>query len=254
MARPGDLPPAERHAHGTRARYVTGCRCAPCTIANRDYARGRYLAQCRGDWNGLVEASKAREHLMQLSKLGVGRRAVQAASDVALTVLEDVRSGKKTRIRARTEKAILEVNAGAMSDGALVPAKETWKQIRKLLSLGYTKSEIAKELGSKAKVPSLQVRKDQVLARTAQAVRRFYHQVMEEVEREKTLAAICTTCGYSHDKHDRQSTLKIILPATTADIKDAWSCFYGGIGGERQLYRDLKEIGATASDNTWRLG
>lgn len=33
MARP-DLPKPEAFKHGTRARYVTGCRCRPCTHAN----------------------------------------------------------------------------------------------------------------------------------------------------------------------------------------------------------------------------
>lgn len=26
--------------HGTRAMYKTGCRCEPCTVANRSYQRG----------------------------------------------------------------------------------------------------------------------------------------------------------------------------------------------------------------------
>lgn len=30
-----------KHEHGTRARYVAGCRCAPCTAANRDRYRER---------------------------------------------------------------------------------------------------------------------------------------------------------------------------------------------------------------------
>lgn len=34
MTRPLDLPPAEAFAHGTRARYVAGCRCADCRAAN----------------------------------------------------------------------------------------------------------------------------------------------------------------------------------------------------------------------------
>lgn len=33
-ARPLDLPPAEAFEHGTRARYVSGCRCADCRAAN----------------------------------------------------------------------------------------------------------------------------------------------------------------------------------------------------------------------------
>lgn len=30
---------AER-VHGTRSKYTAGCRCEPCTVANRDYQRG----------------------------------------------------------------------------------------------------------------------------------------------------------------------------------------------------------------------
>lgn len=33
--------------HGTRSRYVDGCRCEACTKANRDYARKRYLAKLK---------------------------------------------------------------------------------------------------------------------------------------------------------------------------------------------------------------
>ncbi len=51
--RPADLPPADRYAHGTRARYVSGCRCDDCRRANRLYERARYAARAGGDWNGL---------------------------------------------------------------------------------------------------------------------------------------------------------------------------------------------------------
>lgn len=39
--KPADLPPAERFEHGTRARYVTGCRCAPCRASNTAYYHER---------------------------------------------------------------------------------------------------------------------------------------------------------------------------------------------------------------------
>lgn len=35
MGRPDDLPPAEHYPHGTRARYVAGCRCGECKKANK---------------------------------------------------------------------------------------------------------------------------------------------------------------------------------------------------------------------------
>ena len=105
-------------AHGRRARYVAGCRCDLCRAANRNYARKRLHAQKDGDWNGLVDAAEARAHLRRLSRLGVGRRAVHAASDVALTVIQDVRDGTKTQIRARTARKRL--NRPAASSGELL--------------------------------------------------------------------------------------------------------------------------------------
>lgn len=49
MPRPPDLPPPEHYAHGTRARYVAGCRCTPCRASNTRYyherqARAKALA------------------------------------------------------------------------------------------------------------------------------------------------------------------------------------------------------------------
>lgn len=35
-------------AHGTRAGYKKGCRCEPCTAANREYFRAYRAAKCTG--------------------------------------------------------------------------------------------------------------------------------------------------------------------------------------------------------------
>ncbi len=58
----------------------------------------------------MVDAGPARRHLRALQRRGIGRRAVHAASDVALQVIIDVRSGKKRRIRKKTAAAILAVD------------------------------------------------------------------------------------------------------------------------------------------------
>lgn len=46
--------------HGTRLRYIAGCKCTPCRRANSDYERQRRAARAAGDWNGLVPADRAR--------------------------------------------------------------------------------------------------------------------------------------------------------------------------------------------------
>lgn len=134
-------------AHGTRGRYVTGCRCEPCRGANSEYANRRYREKRNGDWNGLVDASKARAHLLRLSRQGVGRRAVHAASDVSLSVIQLVRDGTKTQIRARTARKILAVTPAMASDRALVKPGRTHKLIDQLCEEGFTKIDLARRMG-----------------------------------------------------------------------------------------------------------
>lgn len=162
-------------AHGRRARYVAGCRCELCTTANRNYARRRYREQRDGDWNGLVDAGPARAHLMSLSRAGIGRRAVAAASDVALTVIADVRSGAKTRIRAHTAARILAVTTAMVSDGACVKPGRTFRLIEQLREEGFTKAELARRLGYAR--PALQFNGRRMTARNVARVERLYRRL-----------------------------------------------------------------------------
>jgi len=167
--------------HGTRARYVSGCHCAECREANRLYYYVREKAKIFGRWDGVVPAARARRHMLRLSRCGVGRRAVGAVSGVADTILSHIRSGRRKKIRASTERRILAVTSAAHSDGALVSNARTWQRINVLLREGFTKTELARRLGSKAKTPSLQIAmRGEVLARTAIKVERLYNLVMCE--------------------------------------------------------------------------
>jgi hypothetical protein len=71
------------------------------------------------------------------------------------------------------------VTHAAHSDGALISNARTWQRITVLLREGFTKTELARRLGSRAKTPSLQVgRHGQVKARTAVKVERLYNIIM----------------------------------------------------------------------------
>ncbi|CAB4177448.1 hypothetical protein UFOVP998_45 [uncultured Caudovirales phage] len=164
---------------GTRAKYVAkACRCLLCRAANSRYETDRAAARKRGEGNGLVPATAARAHLAKLSRAGIGKRAVAAASDVALTVIEEVRTGRKTQIRQQTARKILAVSIAAVSDHALVPAAGTHRLLRQLLDEGFTKTELARRLGSQARVPALQLKTTQITAISAAKVERLYHRVM----------------------------------------------------------------------------
>jgi hypothetical protein len=249
VSRPLDLPPAERYRHGTRSRYVAGCRCDPCRAANtaayherqarakaaaaelpaaaatpapqewtgpdgvkrvrvykracpgvngepcpigahlRKDSKGGCCRACREKlvWNGLVDAGPARAHLLALSAQGVGRRSVEAACDVANSLLEEIKTGRKARIRKKTADRILSVDVGAVADHGLVSARETWGLIEQLLELGCTRKEIARRLGSIAATPALQLRRGKVLAITQARVRKVYWQIALELKRQLDL-------------------------------------------------------------------
>ncbi len=119
--------PADRFEHGTRSRYVKGCRCDACRAANTRYAVVRYRElklgkAARGD---LVDAHQARRHLIRLSRAGVGRRAVARAAGLAMSVVFEVRSGAKLKIRRGTAEKILKVTTAAKLYAALVDGKAT---------------------------------------------------------------------------------------------------------------------------------
>jgi len=165
--------------HGSRARYVSGCHCAQCREANRLYYYVRIKAKIFGRWDGIVPAGRARRHILKLSRRGIGRRAVAAVSGVSETILFRIRSGLRRQIRASTERRILAVTFDAYSDAALVSNARTWQRIGVLLSEGFTKQELARRLGSKAKEPKLQIAtRGECLARTAVKVERLYKIIM----------------------------------------------------------------------------
>lgn len=177
LAHRGLRPAAELSAaspHGDRLRYIAGCRCHECRAANARYESARQRARRSGDWNGIVPADRARSHLVKLSKAGIGRRAVAAASDVALTVLLDVRTGRKRRIRARTERLILAVGKPQMSDHAVVDARRTHRLIAELLTEGYTMAFLAARLGYRH--PALQFG-ERITVRNAARVERLHREL-----------------------------------------------------------------------------
>ncbi len=163
---------AKNRPHGDRLRYMAGCRCQECRGGNTAYEKSRALARKAGDWNGLVGAERARAHIAHLSSRNVGRRTISDVADVADTVLSAIISGAKTKIRAATERAILAVTEEAAADHALVSAGPTWELLDELISGGYTKAELALQLG--AKMPALQISRNQVTVRNAHEVRLLY--------------------------------------------------------------------------------
>jgi hypothetical protein len=174
--RPPDLPTAsvlaERHPHGVRVRYTAGCRCEPCRTANRDYERRRKKARIFHGPNALVPSDRVRKHIKALSRKNVGYKQVAATANVSKSILAEILYCDRKFVRAHTERKVLAVTASAIADGALVPAGPSWEKINRLVSSGFSKSEIARRLNYKN--GAIQLRKTFITARNASQVDRLY--------------------------------------------------------------------------------
>lgn len=147
---------------------MAGCKCFRCRRANSDYERMRQAARLAGDWNGIVDATRARRHLKYLSSAGVGQCSVEAATDIARSMVHEIKNGDRLRIRARTERKILAVNLAQRADRAKVPAAQAWRLINQLINEGFTKAAIARQLGYQS--PALQLNKKRITARNERRV------------------------------------------------------------------------------------
>lgn len=166
---------AANRPHGDRLRYIAGCHCDECRAANTDYERQRRGERKAGNWNGLVAAQHASNHIKHLSTQGVGRRAVAEASGVSHTLLADIRSGRRMQIRALTERRILGVTTEMALDRALVPAAPTRKLINALIAAGFTKKLLGQRMGYKN---TLQLDRKEVTVRNAARVRRLHQDLI----------------------------------------------------------------------------
>jgi hypothetical protein len=168
---------ASRHPHGVRIRYMGGCRCLQCRMANSNYEKERRLARTTGDWNGIVDTAAARAHIKKLARKGVGYKMVAAAASVNKSIVFAIKNGRRPNARARTVRSILAVTPDvSRGDAALVPAASTWRLINLLLEEGYTKGMLAKLLGRQR--AALQIRKVRVTLRTREEVRALYRRLM----------------------------------------------------------------------------
>lgn len=151
--KPADLPThfdlitRRPRPHGTRLRYMSGCKCVPCRAANSRYESSRIAARASGDWNGMVPPDRAIAHLRELSRQGVGYKSVAKAAGISKTCIAECLFGRKEHIRARTERKILAVTRAAMPQSGVLPANSFWKLINDLRRrFGYSKRAIARML------------------------------------------------------------------------------------------------------------
>lgn len=143
--------------HGTRSKYAAGCRCEPCTIANRTYARqlARHHQRVRygieAHRTRLIDATETRHHLTWLTTHGIGTRSIANHLGLSRSAIHRIITGTRTRIRPETADRILAMGRhripNAQPDRALINAQPALNQINHLLELGHRPAHLAKQLG-----------------------------------------------------------------------------------------------------------
>lgn len=159
---------AERHPHGTRMRYLGGCRCVDCRKANSLYSVEREKAVREGRGNPIVDAAPARAHIIKLSKKGVGFRSVAKRAGISKTIVAAIKSGDRPRIRRQTLELILSITPDMKAPSSLIPADRTWRLINELLEEGYTRQFLAQQLGCAC--GQLQISKHRIKVSTAKRI------------------------------------------------------------------------------------
>lgn len=186
-----DCPPGTRPC-GTRARYVfgpgpgqdrtKGCRCDPCSEANRAYARQRDRASRRPDEalvSPYVPAGPVRAHLIRLQEAGVGSWTIAALASLRRQTVVRILRGEQRRVLKTTRDRLLAISPDQFAPGMRVPAGPTWELVDRLLAAGWTKARISLEIGQGGR--ALQLGRDYVTARNARAIANLADQVFGDI-------------------------------------------------------------------------
>jgi hypothetical protein len=155
--------------------------------------------RARGGCTPLVDAGRARAHILLLQSYGVGGPSIAAACDVSPATPQRIRSGALRMIRRSTERRILDVTPEAVADGAPVPIGVTRTLIAELCEEGFTQTQLAHWLGYRGhELSFVRRRRRYVSARTAMRVERLHRELMTDASRRR-VAIIGLTVGRGCD-------------------------------------------------------
>lgn len=112
-----------RYPHGHICRYAcAGCRCAVCLEGGRRWRSKQGHAR-------RISGARARRHMSELRRHGVGRDAIAAVTGINATTLQKIKQGAQTT--AATEARILGVGLGARCDGGNMGSKRArWRLLK----------------------------------------------------------------------------------------------------------------------------
>lgn len=182
MKSPGRPPSTPPGQHGTFSEYDRGCRCKPCGYAMSQHQAAVRARVKNGTADLTVSAEAAQKHLEWLSSKGVGFRAVADCLGWDKRRVQDVRAGRRPRIRKSAEQLILSVGPDAGSPGSITSVGPTRSLVKILENRGFTRKQIADEYYGRTDRPGLQwIYGRYITVATKVRMERAYKQLMGRV-------------------------------------------------------------------------
>jgi transcriptional regulator with XRE-family HTH domain len=147
-----------------------------------------------GRWQPYVDAARAREHVQALGAAGIGwRRAADLAGVPAASVSKLLYGGRggrppSRRLRAETERKLLEVRPGLESLGAraLVDATGARRRLQALVAAGHSQAQLGARLGISGADFTKTMTGERLTAGTVRAVRALYDELWDVAPDEST--------------------------------------------------------------------
>lgn len=139
--------------HPSRGRYVQGCRCYRCRVANAAYS----LEQAHGNADaqaGIRSVERCRWRIGELLAHGWTRRGICAAADVSRSALRHIVDGDpRYATRRRIDRGVygrimaLDVDRPYIAGGQLVDAQPAANAVRWLVAHGMSVAELSRRTG-----------------------------------------------------------------------------------------------------------
>lgn len=135
-------------------------------------------------WASGGTVHQVRAYIRKLQKRGIGLKRISVASGVTYTRILELMNGRSytkdrprhRRLKSTTAEKIMGVMVTTRpAGGARIDAGPTWKLVHALLGAGYTRGQIARELGATRR--ALQLGKATVLGSTAARVEALHARV-----------------------------------------------------------------------------
>lgn len=132
--------------HGTVTGYSKHrCTCEPCRCAWRDYQR-HYMADRRRGELRLVDAPEALRHIKRLQASGMTQAAICSAGGLSKRVVQELRLGKRTRLRRATAERILAIPLDAVVTDTSTRAAHAQVLIEELHRVGIRNVDLERDL------------------------------------------------------------------------------------------------------------